>query len=261
MRKTLLVMALVGLLASPAMADFGSIGLGGGPPLGSVWHYATGGTSNVYTTTWYFHISPVLFPGGVDVDFLHYQFVWDLDEVTILNIAGAGIFAGMVNNAGSLVPFVTQVLGYTTGTHGAQSGTFGGTAISGTPTFPGVPSSFHLDPSVYYPFLQVQYHVKNPTRDSIATTGGGVAEYYDIRLDWIDMYGGFFSTLGSPQVIHSAGTSWSTYYTVTPMLYTWTFFTSDIRSGNLVVQPEPASAALLAGGLLAIGGGIWRRRR
>ena len=245
MRKTLLVMALVGLLATPAMADFGSIGPG--PTMQNVFNYAP--TSAVYTTTWYFHIDPLVFPGPLSVDFLHYQFVWDMDEVTILNIAGAGMFAAMPNNVASLISFVTG--NYSTGTHGAQSGTFGGTAISGTPTFPGVPNSFTLSPSVYYPFLQVQYHVKAPVFDF----------YYDVRLDWIDIYGGFFSTLGSPQVIHSAGTSWSTYYTVTPILYTWTLYTSAIRDANVLIQPEPASAALLAGGLLAIGGGIWRRRR
>jgi hypothetical protein len=247
MRKTLLVMALVGLLASPVLADFGDIGLG--VPPGNVFVYPSG-PSATYTTTWYFHINASLFPAGVDADFLHYQFVWDLDEVTIMNIAGAGMFAGMVNNASQLVPFVTSYLGYTTGTHGAQSGTFGGTALSGTPTFPGQPNSFHLSPSVYYPFLQVQYHVDNPIYDF----------YYDIRLDWIDIYGGFTSWT-SIVTYHSNASLWSSYVSAVVTNYTWTLYTTDIRTGNLLVMPEPASAGLLACGLIAVAGGIWRRRR
>jgi hypothetical protein len=255
MRKALGILAVLGLVAAPVMADLmpsdltpqykslnpipgghGSV-FPGYYTAGSSFVYVYGANSEIYaepsdliTVTFAFH-----WPYATGVTGIQFQssLVYDNNEVAVVSTAPPvkGPFAGKVNN----YPPPT-----TTGTHFAWSQgnpsagtwTVGDVLGTGVPLFIGHPStgSVAISGSGIYPFMQVVLHVKD-----------------DVRVDGM-----------ADIVIGSAALLF--WFPGGPTTY-WTSGGGMTPSWGEDIIPEPASLSLLGVGVVAIGAGVWRRRR
>jgi hypothetical protein len=258
MKRLLLSMAILGLLASPAMATGGGQ-MGPGPGMSSL--VVDAPYSAIYTTTFYFHLDPVLYPNGMPLDYIHFAFLWDTTEIQVLSVTSkiGGFFTHpgwITNNYASALAFQSQ-----NGYSAVQS------YFTSFQSFTGPNSTYFYDSvflpaSTVIPFFQVQYHVFNPVDDG----------YFDLGPIWLDLPGGFYTYLttivntqtwvGHNGTAHISMTgTWTIVTSYTTVLPGWTVSTRISWDGLIAVTPEPTSGAFLAGGLLAIGGGLWRRRR
>jgi len=242
MRKLLGMVAILALVAAPAMAELSSAGVltnpqvanlqptgehtvgiyGNHPVYGPVIYYDIIATpvapSDNIHLTFAFHWPYITYVGSLQVQ---WQWVYDNSEVQTVHMAGAGAYTGPNNipndafwpnpTAGTIV--VGDVLG------------------TGVPIFANPAAGVWTNyGSSIYPFMQVDLHVKNVINDG-----------------FLDAYVGQFANL----------------FTIPG--YTGTYWTQgnigQTSFGLLVGAPEPASLALLGLGVAGIGGGIWRRRR
>jgi len=280
MKKALGILAVLGLVAAPAMADLSS-GLMTNPQLanlapipaghGSVgaWRpiYYTGygtyygiyGQSEIYaapsdlvTVTFAFHWP---FTEAVLGRQLWTSLQWDNSEVEVVSVTPVGVWAG----TNIYTTQHTIHLGYSTIGHTSLSGT--GTVFVTTDTFL-FPDPFWTGPSSgtitvgdvlgttahayplwqnptsittyvagssFFPFMQVQMHVKSVNPDGLPDVIIKSAAMLFYRFG----FSGLWFTGGG-----LGATSW----------------------GEDIV-PEPASLSLLGFGVVAIGAGVWRRRR
>jgi hypothetical protein len=236
-----LALALVGLVASPALAgltpsDYLSpkaANLAGAGHTVGVWDGGTGiytdvivpaNASDVFTVEFAFH-----WPYSLSVIMIQLQtgIAWDANELQITGIGpsagfnwGAANYAGATSFFSQLTPSSQNTSGIV-GVNGMWQNPGGG--LAGSTTIAG---------SQVIPFLAVQFHVINPIDDG----------YLD-----------FF-------VNSAKALWWYTSLTGTGNTYATGGHINDVSYG-VAVTPEPASLSLLAGGILAIGAGIWRRRR
>jgi hypothetical protein len=236
-----LALALVGLVASPALADLGpsqytptlaNLGAQSGHTVG-VWDGGSGiytniiqpaNVSDVFTVEFAFH-----WPYVTSVNMIQFwsSIVWDSDEIQITGIGPFGVFPawGAANyDSASFVTFVSGITNVGVVQVGDVLGT--GVPLWQNPSG-GLSGSTLIAGSQVIPFMAVQFHVFNPVDDG----------YLDL-------------VIGSAAMLFTSG---GTTY--------WTGGAIGATSYGIAITPEPASLSLLAGGILAIGAGIWRRRR
>lgn len=238
MRRLVLALALVGLVASPAlaglapssysptMADLGernghTVGIydGAGGIYTNIIQPAN--VSDVFTVEFAFH-----WPYVTSVNMIQFwsAIVWDTDEIQITSALPFGAWNANNYDGTSFQTFVSGLVNTGVVKVGDVLGT--GVPLWQNP-LGGLSSSTLVAGSQVVPFMQVQFHVHNPVDDG----------YLDLFIGSAAM---LFTSLGS------------TY---------WTGGAIGVPSYGIAITPEPASLSLLAGGLLAVGAGIWRRRR
>jgi hypothetical protein len=227
MKKLLLILALVGLMAGPATADLhesgklatglqhtgtGTVGISDGAGGIYLSYKTTAVASDIIMLDFAFHWP---YATTVYVGFLGHNFVWDSSEVQVIGASSIAPWAAYNYTAGSFPNFT--------------SGTW--TLATLYEDFPGYwTNTFPLPGSAVVPFMHVTLHVKDVIADS----------YLDVIISTFHAH--FALTPNS-----SGG--W------------WTGGAIGAPAYGMGVVPEPASMTLLAGGLLAIGAGVWRRRR
>ena len=227
MKRLLLMLAVVGLLAAPASADLklanlqhmgtGTVGVHS-PASGIYVDYKTVAVaSDLIHVTFAFHWP---YYTAVEAGYIGHNFVYDNSEVQIIGGGAAG-------------PFVTGTWGTSFPPYlwpNPSSGTWTiGTLYEDVQGY--WTNKVLIEGSGIYPFFQVDMHVKDVIPDSF--------------LDAI-VTNVFVVFLYSSA---STGGPW------------WTGGNISVPAYGMGIIPEPASMTLLAGGLLAIGAGVWRRRR
>lgn len=248
MRKLVLILAMVGLVASPVLAELApssfnpsqrNLGAMSGHTVGipGVTPYGGPGPIIPYDQLVYAAPSDTLIVNfafhwpysGSSVSVVQFQsqLVYDNSEVAVVSTTPLGIFAtGGNNNFPGPTTWATLF--------NPSSGTLaiGDVLGTGTPLWqnPAAFGTVVLASSGVYPFMQVELHVKNGLNS-------------DGLLDVV---------IGQAAMLF--------YLTYTPGTY-WTAGNIGVTSYGMSVSPEPASLTLLAGGVLALGGGFWRRRR
>ena len=262
--RILAILAVVGLLASPALAGLTPSSLTptaatGMQPLtegqGCVGPYANGNLYMSYQTyilpsgtgsvTFAFH-----WPfGGAPVHAIQLwsSLLYDNSEITITGTTPVGIFTAADNFPGATT--WTNTFNPTSGTWkiGDVLGT--GVPLWCNAAFP--PATATVGGSGIYPFMKVDFHVKGPC------PGDGLL---DLVVPSAAML--FWSTPNG-----TAGTWWTgggimyTYFTYTTPTYGHTYTGSSYACWGVDVVPEPGSLGLLLAGAACIGGGILRRRR
>ena len=233
MRRLLLVAALLPLVAAPALADFDTLPKGL-PPTGM--H-----TTGVYTP------GP---PPGIFLDYktlpvapsdtlqfvfaFHWPFItsnalfqaqfglqYDNSEVEITGLNAAGPFAGGANGFATAMYYMQNP---STGVLTATSGCWANPAAT----------TFMMTGSGIYPIFTVTVHVKDAYEDSVN----------DLMLVSCNLL-----------LSHIATNSYPPYTS-----YWWSTTVGDVNYGVDII-PEPSTIGLGICGLLAVSGGIWRRRR
>ncbi len=182
---------------------------------------------------------------------------WDTNEVVLVGHSQAGPF--VTNNLGGGSPAAqAAIINSIVGVTGNSSG-IGDVGIVGIEEL--VTSSaagfFIIQGSSVIPFARMTFHVKDPNGgDSLVdiimpeagqtepTAGQGVGLIFS-----------FFTT----STDHCPFSSILTHINPTSGLFI--NFGSSSPSAGVAIKPEPASAALLGMGVLALTGGVWRRRR
>jgi len=269
------------MLASPSSADLlGSLDqLQESPTMERL--SPNGGTIGVLDTLGNIRQSHVvLFPNASDiitVTFgIHWPFVqpvlvseirhgldWDSTEVELLGAGPAG-------------PFLTNNIGTSPAAGAAAINAFagpplpGGTReVLGIAEFPAAP--FVLNGSSTVSFFRVTFHVINgrrfnsgmsssaldlilPAPGSTTTTTIGGATNMN-ATSGVGVVFNFFTT----SMIHTVASSSIT--NIIPSSGPFIDFESSRDTFGIKLGPEPASAALLGSGALALTGGFWRRRR
>lgn len=252
MRKLVLSLALVGMIAAPALADLtpsaytnpqaANLQYAGGHSVGV---YAPGTSPGIYldfktaattsdygAVTFAFHW-PYATP--VSVVQMWSSLVWDNSEIAIVNTSVAGPFTvsnywGPTTWASAGNPSSgTLVLGDVLGTgiplwcnpEGSVH-----TGLSGGQPF----TKYVVEGSGIYPFMVVDFHVKGVNPDS----------YLDLLIGSAALLFRFSSA--------STGLWWSGGEIGAPTY-------------GMGIIPEPASLSLLGLGLVSVGAGVWRRRR
>ena len=273
MRKVLLALALVGLIAAPAMAGLvppanmspqqANLQGSGGHTVGIYNYDPTYGpgilldfkitdlrNSDVFTVTFAFHWPYATYVYGVQ---LQHNIVWDHSELGILSMnptpfgaAGPAQPVGWGGNQNyppatgfdTVTTYGTvHVSGWDDIDANITSGlvALGDVFGTGVPLWNNVsafpPSGSFISGSMIVPFMQVQFHVKDVVADSFLDLFVSEA-----ALLW------FYSPTGA------AGTWWTGGAIGTPFY-------------GMGLVPEPASISLLVGGFLALGAGVYRRRR
>lgn len=225
MKKFLVLLALVGLVAAPAQAGFGilnSTGTGFVDLSGDVGNYV-----GTFVVTIGFHTTAPM----ANALALKFHFVYDSAEMIMLGAAGVSPFAnptinninGTISGTDGLPKFLADNI-----THGAGGGLWGigsnwvgvGPA-SGTATY-----SMDMAASVYYPVARFTFMQMIGNDDM----------YYDFYVDYGDFY------------------LWNSVNSTTAIVRKTGF------ESGVVITPEPGSVALLIAGFAGIGGGLWRRR-
>ena len=298
MRKLIAAFVVLGLMAVPAMADLTPSTFT--PQLAGPFHPTGEGTVGIYsnhptygpvllsdvaiianpsdiiTVTFAFHWPA---PTWWAIQFQS-ELVYDNSEIAILalNTPLAGPFAGGLNNFPGTATLAGPTFNPTTGT--ITVGDVMGTGVPlwsnpnlfyaqytthtpGTMTFTSTLSNYMapLVSSNIYPFMQIQFHVK----DATTFLGSGLDLYFNFAtaLFWLAP-----SACGTGVTPNQPGCSGVTYFYGGDMLVdTWTYHTTYSAyveyGGNfgLKIIPEPASLSLLGLGLVSVGAGVWRRRR
>jgi hypothetical protein len=260
MRKALGILAVLGLVATPVMADLMPSGIspvsksltptpGGHGTVGPYRpiYYTGYGTymgiygdskipanpSDLVTVTFAFHWPFQTAVYGLQ---LWSSLVYDHNEVSIVSVTPVGLFAGDNNYTGTAHLTGSTIITLTPDWQGPGFNPSSGTLQVGDVLGTGIPMWQNpqagittVSGSGFYPFMQVVMHVKNPILDSTP----------DVLIGSLAM---LFWT--------QAGTTvwWTGGYIGSPS------FGEDII-------PEPASLSLLGVGVVAIGAGVWRRRR
>jgi hypothetical protein len=250
MRKALGILAVLGLVAAPVMADLSPSGLspvtkslspaqshGSVAPIGN-WTYIyytgygsypvptgssqiTAAPSDLIYVTFAFDWPFYTYVNGLQ---LWSSLVWDNSEVEVISVQPVGPFLGNNN--------------YATLTSGFWAGPSSGTLQVGDVLGTGVPLwqnfnnpitiPYTISAGQIYPFMRVALHVKNVIAD------------------------------GNPDILIGSA-----------QLLFWTAGTTTYGTGGAIgatsfgedIVPEPASLSLLGFGVVAIGAGVWRRRR
>ena len=231
MRRLLLVAALLPLVAAPALADFNTLPKGL-PPTGqhTTGVYAPGPPAGIY--------ADIKVPGYAS-DTMVFTFAFHWPFVTS-NVLGQLQFDLVYDNSEVEImgisprgPFVGGVNGFATITF--PNPTTGMVTVTNgawlNPASPG----FMMTGSGIYPIFAVTVHVK---QDGIWDSAN------DIVMSSCNLL-----------LSHIATGSYPPYTS-----YWWSTSVGDVNYGVDIV-PEPATIGLGVCGLLAVGGGIWRRRR
>lgn len=241
MRK-LAILAIVGMLAAPAMADMpefitaGTVPMGGGTgnTVGSLdgagfirssTYPIAGTTSDAIVVQFGFHWP---YTGPDPLHQIQYNVYYDNSEVMITGVSALAPIA-----------FVAHEGHYATPAD-FPNPTSGSVAVSlwGNPTDT---TALQFVGSSTYAFVQLTLHVKGPDGPTISY--------------WPDPQADLFISAFAALVSHIATGAYPPY-------------TSNWWSANLTppgyginVIPEPATLSLLALGFVSVGAGVWRRRR
>ena len=280
-KRALLAVAILGMVSAPATADMvGSLQtLPTNPNLQFLPGHPNGGTIGVLNTLGTFASSNVImYPNASDVITvtfgIHQPYITplliernrngltlDKSEVVIMGAGPAGPF--VTNNIGTTpaagAAAINSILATATGTAG----------VVGIEQFPAAP--FVLNGSSTTPFFRVTFHATAPfgadslldlfapaqgTTMTTSTTTGGMTVMNTNITQGVGLIFRTFTTSQSHTSFSSAVTN------IIPG--TGLFITGGGASSpsfGVELRPEPASAALLGLGALAMTGGFWRRRR
>ena len=267
MKKVLGMLVVLGLIAAPAVADLPVKDLGGpsGATIG-VWNGTSITPSDVvipmtpsgsFTVTFGVHW-PYATP--VYANYVHHNLMYDVGEV---RITGYGPAPGMTGYWGNSLTLIQNLITYatptpyTTGTHGVMSlyetfiTTGGATTVitlPGTGSFPLFKATFHAlnpgnNPGQTYTTTSMTIYTTTTQTPGVTNTYTNTNTYTYIDVDvFMSKANVVFYTGGATHLWATAGGVASTWY-------------------SAHVTPEPASMSLLAIGVVALSGGIIRRRR
>ena len=298
-KRALLSIVILGMVSTPAMADLigplnpvtpansltrlhpngegGTVGVmtaGGGlyPNTAVTPVYSSPVVSSVVLTVQNSDILVVTFgihwpyATAVQVTGMRHGLNWDTQEVTLLGAGPAGPFAD--NNIGGTPAAGAAAINGIVGATPNSSGIIGTQGVVGIQELLPVISTtaggvvirdkFIINGSDVIPFARFTFHVHNPKSgdpnpDIImpepGTTGAGAPTFgVGILFDFV--------------IFTTSHLSFSTIVTNTVKTSTgFINFGSSRPSAGVQLHPEPASAALLGMGALALTGGFWRRRR
>jgi len=200
--------------------------------------------SDIITVTFGIHwpyVTPVLVLANLS------GLVWDTNEVVLLGAGPAG-------------PFVTNNIG-TTPAAGAAALNSVFSTLSGTKSVLGIQqfpiSPFILRSSSTIPFFRVTFHAQSPfLNDGLRDLLAPPAATFGPPTASVGLVFRFFTTTMTTGPSGTVNTNINPT-TAGPFIN----FGSARPAYGLELAPEPASASLLAVGVIAIASGAWQRRR
>ena len=181
---------------------------------------------------------------------------WDTDEVVLVGHSSAGPFTtNNVTTFGTTPAAQAAAINAIVGVTGNSSG-IGEVGIVGIEELvtPGAAAYFIINGSDVVPFARMTFHVKDPF---------GSDDLVDIIMPQFcptsTCVAGIIFSFFTTSMVHTSLSSSVTNINPTSGLFI--NFGSSTPSAGVAIKPEPASAALLGMGALALTGGFWRRRR
>ena len=267
MRKVLLACALAAFLTAPAMAglepstfgtpmqanlgvplDEGTVGLygfyytptaGGYPYLWGDYKYSPVDASAYYHWTFAFHWPYIT---SVFVPQVQFAFTYDNAEFMIMNMNPAGAFGP--NNFPLSATWQGPSFNPTSGLLQV------GSIYTGVPLWCNpAAGTMPITGTGIYPFMQIDVHVKEAL--SFDSAMDAIVQNFAVLFRFTANSTGLWWTSGN--IGHAS--TWGGHTSFSGSL------TTPPNSFGVGVAPEPASLSLLGLAGLALGGGIWRRRR